>query len=135
MSRPVRDLNELLRTLHAVRHEGVYVFCLLPPQYDIGTLPAVGTFREEEGWTAVLEERTAAALGLAAIFRAEWITLTVHSDFEAVGMTAAVASALTEVGISCNVVAAVHHDHVFVPVGQGEGALAALARLQSSRET
>src|SRR4029079_740511 len=32
-----------------------------------------------------------------------------------------------------NVVAAVHHDHLFVPAGQGEAALAALARLQSSR--
>ena len=60
------------------------------------------------------------------LFRAAWITLSVHSDLEAVGLTAAFASALGADGISCNVVAASCHDHIFVPVEAGEPAMAAL---------
>jgi len=49
----------------------------------------------------------------------------------AVGLTAAVARALADAGISCNVVAAAHHDHLFVPVDRAAEAIEALSRLQS----
>ena len=52
-----------------------------------------------------------------------------HSSLEAVGLTAAVAAALAEAGISANVVAAFHHDHVFVPAERAEEALDCLRRL------
>ncbi len=55
----------------------------------------------------ILEENEALARSLEPRFRATWITLTVYSDLEAVGLTAAVAGALADRGISCNVVAAV----------------------------
>ncbi|HCH64870.1 MAG TPA: acetyltransferase, partial [Deltaproteobacteria bacterium] len=70
--------------------------------------------------------------GLSVLFRAAWITLTVHSDLQAVGLTAAVASALTAVGVSCNVVAGAHHDHLFVPEGMADRAMAALRDLQEA---
>jgi hypothetical protein len=54
------------------------------------------------------------------------ITLTVHSALDGIGLTAAVSAELTAAGIPCNVVAALHHDHVFVPAAQAEAALAAL---------
>jgi uncharacterized protein len=57
------------------------------------------------------------------------ITLTVHSALDGVGLTAAVASALAAEGIACNMVAARHHDHVFVPEAQAQRALAVLERL------
>jgi hypothetical protein len=44
-------------------------------------------------------------------------------------MTAALAKALTEAGISANVVAAYHHDHIFVPWARRHDALAALEAL------
>jgi hypothetical protein len=58
----------------------------------------------------------AEAAGLSYSFVAAWITLTVHSSLEAVGLTAAVSQALAQAGISCNIVAALHHDHLFVPL-------------------
>jgi uncharacterized protein len=57
------------------------------------------------------------------------ITLGVHSSLDAVGLTACVAEALAARGIGANVVAAFHHDHVFVPWGRRDEAMAALQAL------
>ena len=57
------------------------------------------------------------------------ITLGVHSSLAAVGLTARVSAALAARGISANMVAAVHHDHVFVPWDRREEAMAALRGL------
>jgi len=125
----VQPLVSLLRSLNAVRQPGVYVYCALPLEADISGLPALAMFREREALTVVLEESEALTRRLEPRFRAAWITLSVYSDLEAVGLTAAVARALADAGISCNVIAAVHHDHLFVPVAAADAALAALARL------
>ena len=52
-----------------------------------------------------------------------------YSSLETVGLTAAFSKALTEEEISCNVVAAFHHDHLFVPFEQRDKALEILRRL------
>jgi uncharacterized protein len=52
------------------------------------------------------------------------------SDLQAVGLTAAFATALGRAGISCNVVAGAQHDHLFVPVEQAGRAMAELQGLQ-----
>lgn len=85
---------------------------------------ALGTFREREGVSAIVP--AALAEGEPAFAR---ITLTVHSDLEGVGLTAAVAIALTDAQIACNVVAALHHDHLFVPAARADEALAILQAL------
>ncbi|WP_316412368.1 ACT domain-containing protein [Mesoterricola silvestris] len=127
MEHPVHDLATLLSSLDPERHDGVYVYTLVhgsaPP------VDAIATFREKEGLTLIVEERQALAAGLPILFRAAWITLTVTSDLQAVGLTAAVAGALTAAGISCNVMAGARHDHLFVPVERAEEALAALRAL------
>ena len=43
------------------------------------------------------------------------------------------AAALAAEGISCNVVAALNHDHLFVPVDRADDAIAVLDRLQTVR--
>jgi hypothetical protein len=132
MTTPVSDLSRLLATLQPELQEGVYVFTSVPPDTNIQGIPAVATFREKEGLTLIVEEGVARQHGLPVLFRAAWITLTVHSDLEAVGLTAAVAAALTDAGISCNVVAAAYHDHLFVPIGRAQEALAVLKKVQEA---
>jgi hypothetical protein len=64
-------------------------------------------------------------------FIASWITLTVHSSLDAVGLTAAFSRALSDEGISCNVVAAFYHDHIFVDRKDAEKAMQVLSRFSS----
>jgi hypothetical protein len=129
---PIADLSRLLREMAPVRNAGVYAWCELPPHTDLAALRWLTLFREGEGTTVVLREEDAHAAGLSSRFRAAWITLTVPSGLEAVGLTAAFARALGDAGISCNVIAALHHDHLFVPVERADEAIAALRALQAS---
>ena len=92
---------------------------------------AIGTFREDEGVTAIVPAELADEAGLDGPDFAR-ITLMVHSDLEGVGLTAAVSTALADAGIACNMVAGFHHDHVFVPAARAEAALQALLALQVS---
>jgi len=134
MSEPVSDLTELLRTLRPVLNEGIFVFASLPHEADRSALEPLATFREKEGLTVVVGEERARLAGLRVLFRAAWITLTVHSDLQAVGLTAAVADALTRANISCNIIAAAHHDHLFVPVESARAAIEILTALQQRHQ-
>ncbi len=121
------DLATLIATMEPRVHPAHFVYCTtthLPPGVD----PVV-TVRESEGLTVVLEQAQADRLGLPYEFVAAMITLQVHSALEAVGLTAAVSTALTRAGISCNVVAGYHHDHLFVPVADAQVAVDVLGRL------
>jgi hypothetical protein len=131
MKEPITDLADMLRQLRPRRQPGEYVFATLP---DGAHLPpaAVGWFRETEGVSVVLPAADADRLGLTAAFRAAWITLEVPSALAGVGLTAAVAGALAAAGIACNVIAAVRHDHLFVPLDRGGEAVAVLLRLQAN---
>lgn len=131
MTGPVRDLDRLLRTLEPELRPGTWAFVQRPLGSSTEALAPLATFREAEGLTVLVPVETAEAAGWPIAFRARWITLTVASDLSAVGLTAAFASALAEAGISCNVMAGVHHDHLFVPEDQGEAALACLQALQA----
>ncbi|SPB12821.1 acetyltransferase [Caballeronia novacaledonica] len=128
----LRDLDTLISSMQPELQPGVYVFASLPHDAVASGAGVVATFREREGMTVVMEESAAQAAGIAPLFRAAWITLTVHSDLNAVGLTAAFARALGEANISCNVIAAAFHDHIFVPVEDGERAVYVLRDLQRS---
>ncbi|MFD7868198.1 ACT domain-containing protein [Streptomyces sp. NPDC059783] len=129
------DLRTLLSGLRPELHPGRHVYATVPDgTVPPGTEPVV-TVREAEGLTLVLPEEQARAAGLAYTYAAGWITLRVHSALESVGLTAAVALALTDAGISCNVVAGFHHDHLFVPHDRAGEALAVLERLAAESRT
>lgn len=128
-----KDLNVLLSTLNPVLQDEEYVFLTRPiGSYGEGAeLAPVLAFTESEGLTLVVPKRLAEESGEAFSTSFRMITLQVHSNLEAVGLTAAVAGKLTEKGISANVVAAFHHDHIFVPAERAADAIAALMELQS----
>ncbi|MCC3156368.1 ACT domain-containing protein [Hymenobacter sp. 15J16-1T3B] len=123
------DLPTLLRTMTPVLHPGAYVFCSLPEPLSLPAAELIGLFREPEGVTVIVRRELADRLQLPYSFVAAWLTLQVHSALTAVGLTAAVAQALTAQRISCNVVAAYYHDHLFVDHADGARALAALQDL------
>ena len=113
-----RDLDRLLATMEPELQPGRYVFT------TVGEVPVdcdpVALVREAEGTTLVLELEEADGLGLPYEYVAAMISLRVHSALDAVGLTAAVATVLAGAGMSCNVVAGYHHDHLFVPHERGE---------------
>lgn len=122
------DLKSILTSLHPVLRDGEYVYALWPHGRPLeGNIEAA--VREAEGLTVVVARTEADRLGLSYDFVAAWITLQVHSALEAVGLTAAVSSAFTHAGISCNVLAGFHHDHLLVPVEEAGHALEVLGRL------
>ena len=130
MSQGISDLAVLISTMAPELHPGVYVYCVVPRGTDVATLSPVAAVAESEGLTLVLPEEQAIRAGLEVVFRAAWITLTVHSDLQAVGLTAAFAGALGRAGIGCNVVAGAYHDHIFVPLELAQSAMTALKALQ-----
>jgi len=125
-------LQRLLRTLQPRRNPGVYAFVRAPDGVGSHTLQPLAVFRESEGTTWIIDAALAESAGLEIRFRAVWLTLDVRSELADVGLTAAVASALATAGIACNVVAALHHDHLFVPLESADDALAVLSALQRS---
>lgn len=125
---PVRDLERLLREMRPRLNAEPCAYCALPAGVPLPA-GAIGWFREAEGESVILPLTAARAAGLTIAFEAAWITLEVHSALEAVGLTAAVAAALADRGIPCNVVAALRHDHLFVPVDRSREALAVLEAL------
>jgi hypothetical protein len=127
-----RNLARLIAALSPRLDPEPWVFATaktLPP--DIHPLM---TFREEEGVTMIVHPDEARRLGQPGGPAFRRITLGVNSSLEAVGLTAAVASTLTAIGISANIVAAFHHDHVFVPADRAEEALACLERMKGGVE-
>ncbi|WP_035803335.1 ACT domain-containing protein [Kitasatospora mediocidica] len=134
-----KDLRKLLSGMRPELNPGRYVFGFVESggqgsgEGSGGSVPAgvvpVVSVAEPEGLTLVVRLEEAEAAGLRYDFVAGWITLRVHSALEAVGLTAAVAQRLTEAGLSCNVVAGFHHDHLFVPYERAAEAVALLEEL------
>ncbi|SEM16976.1 hypothetical protein SAMN05444354_112170 [Stigmatella aurantiaca] len=123
------SLNALLRGLSPTLNPGEYVFCTVSDERVLqGTRP-LGSFQEREGLTVILERPQADRLQLPYTYVAAWITISIHSALEAVGLTAALSTALAQAGISCNVVAGFYHDHLFVSAADGSRALQVLREL------
>ncbi|BFM41813.1 ACT domain-containing protein [Flavobacterium sp. CFS9] len=109
-----KDLEKLLKSMKPQHNSGDYVFCKVENIEKIAMEDIVMFFKEKEAITLILKKETAEVLNLDYSVVMSWITLTVHSSLEAVGLTAAFSKALSKNGISCNVVAAFYHDHIFV---------------------
>ena len=129
----IRDLARLLAEASPQLHaRAVAVVALdgfeIPPGLEV-----IGLFREAEGLTLYVDAEAADAAGLPVAFKAAWITMTVASALDAVGFTAAFASALADKGIACNVLAGARHDHLFVPWELRDEAMQVLRTLGARR--
>ena len=118
-----RDLSRLLQGLRPRLYPERYAFAataepaLRPNQFAL--------VREDEGLTSIHPDP-----------QGEWarISLEIHSSLDAVGLTGAMASRLADLCISVNIIAALHHDHFFVPWERREEALECLRSLQGEAE-
>lgn len=124
---PVRDTAAMIAGMDPVLDEGPWIFASLDAD-RAGSLQtgAFAVIREEEGTTLILPMDAARAAGADISLPMARITLRVHSALDGVGLTAAVAAALADRGIPCNMVAGFHHDHAFVPSTRADEAMATL---------
>ena len=131
-TRPVTGTRKMIANMTPVLQPGTFVFCSMLHNQDstAAMARARAMFVEDEGLSLILPKAEADSLGLAYEGPMKQITLMVFSSVHGVGLTAAVAKALTKERIPANVVAATQHDHVFVPAGDAEKALGVLRDLQ-----
>lgn len=131
-TRPVKGTRKMIANMTPILQPGIFVFCAMLNNDD--TSDAVSrakcVFVEDEGLSLILPKSDADALGLSYDTSMRQITLMVFSSLTGVGLTAAVARALSSERIPANVVAAAHHDHIFVPAKQAELAMKVLRALQ-----
>lgn len=127
-----KDLTVLLQNMEPVLNAGDYVFSTVENLSQIPDMEKLlFFFREKEAVTVVLEKSIADEWNLKYTYISSWIILNIHSSLEAVGLTAAFANALKQENISCNVVAAYFHDHIFVVKEDSERAMEALRKFSS----
>lgn len=130
-----KHLGALLSALSPELMDGEYVFCSFEKaEYgDYSCLDPIAVVKECEGLTLVISRAKADEHEVAYESVFKGITLNVYSSLDAVGLTAAFASRLTEHGISANVIAGYFHDHVFVQTEVAEKAMTALRGLSSNK--
>ena len=127
-----KNLAEMIKGMTPKLNEGEYVFVTLPNVDYISRADTICEFKEEEGVTVIIAKQKADALQLPYEYIASWITLEIHSSLEGVGLTALFSSELAKNNISCNVVAAYYHDHIFVDHKVGEKAVNVLKTLSEN---
>ncbi|WP_454760066.1 ACT domain-containing protein [Caulobacter segnis] len=131
MTQVVRGAREMVAGMTPELKPGQYVFCAAGGR-DWAALEPLAMFREAEGVSLILERDAAQAAGFPIEGQMALITLNVYSALDGVGLTAAVATALAQADIACNMVAALNHDHVFVPADRADEAVAILLALQAA---
>ena len=118
-----RNLETLLMTMQPELKAGKWAFRTSPNGFDSATLDtAILMFKESEGVTVI----SPASDEEAHVPTWAMITLSIHSDLQAVGFLAAITSALAAMDIPVNAVSAYFHDHIFVPYERSEDAMECL---------
>ncbi|TMU55493.1 ACT domain-containing protein [Flagellimonas algicola] len=129
------NLSALIANMQPELSPTAFVFVAVDDLSALDLSKVHGFYREKEGITLILEKSVADDLGLSYGFVASCITLRIHSSLEAVGLTAAFSNTLAKHGISCNVVAAYYHDHIFVDTINATKAMDALVAMTNQNNT
>ncbi|MBT4985596.1 MAG: ACT domain-containing protein [Ilumatobacter sp.] len=117
------DLDKMLATLRVERRPGVFTYATVRTPAPELLAAAHGVVTEGDLTTLVLPVEAAERAGLPVELEMAWLSLTVQSSLEAVGLTAAFSATLGKAGIPCNVLAGFHHDHILVPVDRAQQAI------------
>jgi len=121
------DLAAMLATLSVQRRAGVFAYIAVQVPTPGLIAAAHAVVKEGRLTTIVLPVDAAARAGQATDVQFAWLTLTVQSSLDAVGLTAVVSARLAAIGVPCNVLAGYHHDHLLVPVDRVDDAINVLA--------
>lgn len=119
-------LSKLLANLSPQLNEGKYVFVTTELINYVPLTEIISLIQEDEGFSLILKKEVADRLNLQYSYVASWITLSLPTSLDAVGLTAAFSNELAKNKISCNVVAGFYHDHIFVDHKDTKAALSVL---------
>ena len=119
-------LYTLLANLSPQLNEGKYVFVTTELINHVPLTEIISLIQEDEGFSLILKKEVADRLNLQYSYVASWITLSLSTSLDAVGLTAAFSNELAKNKISCNVVAGFYHDHIFVDHKDTKAALSVL---------
>lgn len=122
------DLATMLAALAVERRAGSFTYVGLATPSAEQLALASATIVEDEETTLVVASDIAARHGLPVVGEFAWLTVSVASSLDAVGLTAVLSRRLADAGIPCNVLAGLHHDHLLVPLARADEAIAALQR-------
>ena len=129
-----KNLDFLLANMTPQINPGEYVFASVDERtlQELSDSPIL-VFREKEAVTVILRKEVADAKSL--LYEGVWglITLSVHSSLSAIGFLAVITRELAKASISVNVVSAVYHDHLFVPLDRVREATTVLRNLSNTR--
>ena len=125
-----QDLDVLLSSMEPVLVDGVYVF-VTTDSVPARLAPRM-VFQEAEGTTLICLRSEAEAHGLDFAFPSRMITLNIHSSLDAVGFMARIATELAKADMGVNPVAGFYHDHIFIPDGRQDDALAILRQIATT---
>lgn len=92
----------------------------------------IGTFQEKEGVTIIATNEYLAKNGLQPEALFAKLTVEIETSLQLVGLTAALATKLSENNIAANVISGYFHDYIFVQYEVREKALEFLNSLKES---